>query len=1027
MTQPAPLVSADGSLTAAWACFDDGRLQDAIQLAQQSLKLAPEGRPHALAALSWFLLSAGSVDEARTLLASSIGRYPDHAPLHWYLGLVHLDAKKLHEASQALLMAVTFDPQLDDAAVTLAWVLADLGRFEEATHYCRQALAVKRQTDRIAQLGWLLLSQKEWQAAAVQLTDAVSQQPENADVRSHLATALQHLHRHEEALKTLSDGLALSPTSIPLLQQHIRLLTELHRTGEAHQSLGHLLALAPEDAVSNILAAVVLEGIGDLQAASEHAERAVTRAQDAAEAWQALAQVRARLGRWDDARQAIQTALALEPHNPHTAYSQLGWICLAQRQYAQAIAAFTSAAESNANDGAAWYGLAEAYRAAGRYPDALHAVSRVLELRTEWVDALLLKSRILIAQGPSCWDEAVLQLNNALQLQPQNVEVRCQLSSALQRVGRDHDALTVVEAGLAQPPAGTQLFHARIQLLLKLQRTPEAHVACRQLLKAHPMDGMSWYLLSQVLAQRKRSGIALRALTRAQRLAPTLPEVWTQTGWLALESRDLRTAQAACERLLAIAPQDVTSHLLAALVFEQTGDFKSASEHAERAVALDGQSPDAWRALAQIRARQFRVGDATEALQTALSVDPIHTFATYRQLGWLSITDCRFDDAILAFRAATENNPDDAQSWYGLAEANRAAGKRMDALKAIKHTLRLREDWNDRSLRGQIIHEQVYDFMQRNWHNLDAPPQPSPMPFPNPETAPATYEYVLCSLSTKSHLHLMRALAASARKHFSGKIYLLVVDSDAADLVPEGTTRVHRDDVIEPSVWDEMLTRYNVLERCCALKAYLMRFLARTAHCPIVYLDADTYLMAPLHPVLPATADFSVALTPHLLTPLSGDRHADEIGMLSVGAYNGGMLVTGLHPDGIRFLDWWLDRVTQYAYDSREQGVFTDQKWLDLVPSFFRNVYVSRAMGLNVGHWRVCSQHDFTEGPTGTLKFCGEPVTLMHMSGFKPHHPNLLAQHILPPVSQTSALGRFLQRYAQELIGHQKLPPREHI
>ncbi|MEO7106209.1 MAG: hypothetical protein ABIZ09_07550, partial [Rhodoferax sp.] len=128
-----------------------------------------------------------------------------------------------------------------------------------------------------------------------------------------------------------------------------------------------------------------------------------------------------------------------------------------------------------------------------------------------------------------------------------------------------------------------------------------------------------------------------------------------------------------------------------------------------------------------------------------------------------------------------------------------------------------------------------------------------------------------------------------------------------------------------------------------------------------------------------------------------------------------------LHPDGIRFLDWWLERVTHYAYNVREQGLFTDQKWLDLVPSFFRNVHIRRVAGLNVGFWRVCSEHDFTEDSLGRLQFCGEPVTLMHMSRFKPGKPYLFASHLTPTVIQDSALGRFLRRYANELLEHQRI------
>jgi tetratricopeptide (TPR) repeat protein len=1019
-TPRVPLASADSCLSAAWSRFDEGYLQDAVQMARQSLEMAPEGRPHALAALGWFLLSAGSVDEAQDILVSSLGRYPEHAPLYWYLGLVHMQAQRLEEATQALSAAVTFDPNLDEAAVSLAWILGDMGRFEEAERFTRQALSIKLRPERVAQLGWLLLQQQKWNEAILQLNEAVLLQPHNPETRCHLASALQHLDKKEEAIRVLGEGFLITPASIQLLQQHIRLLQDLHRNEEAQKSLGRLLALAPEDVTSSILAAVVLESAGDLQAASEHAERAVRRAEKSAQAWCALAQVRASQDRWEEARQALHTALAVEPQDAHGAYRQLGWVCIALNQYPEAIAAFTSAIGSSAHDAGSWYGLAEAQRVAGRYVDAMTAVASALNLRSNWLEAWVLQGRILIDQGPDFEDQSVEHLTKALSLWPKSVETRCLLATALQCVDRDTEALTLLTDGLLMVPDSTQLLQQQIHHYLKLNLHVKAHVACRRLFKRRPQDGMSWYLLSLIWTQRKRPGVALRVLARARKLEPALPELWQQTGWLALATGDLRTAQAAAKNLLVIAPEAVTSDILAALVFESCGDLQTASEHAERAIVHPSQSAQAWQALAQVRARQLRLNEATAALHTSLTLDPKHKDTSYRQLGWVCIADHRFKDAILAFTAAVEYNADDPQSWYGLAEANRAEGKRMDALKAIKRTLTLREDGNDQRLRGRIIHEQVYDLIRRNLHSLDAAPQMSPMPFPNPVTVPAEYEYVLCSLSTKSHIHLLKTLAMSARRHFTGDIYLLVVDSDDASVVPEGTTFVHRDDVIKPDVWEEMVTRYNVLELCCALKAHLMRYLAKSVGCPIVYLDADTYLLAPLNPLLPKEPNFSVALTPHLLNPLSGERHADEIRMLAVGAYNGGMLATGMHPDGIRFLDWWLARVTQYAYDSQEQGIFTDQKWLDLVPSFFRNVYISRAIGLNVGHWRVCSEHDFSEDPNGRLQFCGEQVTLMHMSGFKPDKPDLLAVNLRPPVIQDSALSRFLRRYANELIKNQQ-------
>jgi len=1085
--------SPDTDLVAAWAFFDSGHLEEAIRLARQSLDKTSENNPNIAAALGWFLLSAGTLDEARALLESALRRHSDHAPLHWYLGVLHFREERRDEACQELSIAITIDPTLDEAAATLAWVLSDLHRYEDAARYAQQALSIKVQPHRVAQLGWLFLCLEEFNEAAIQLTKALSLEPQRTETRCHLATALQRMGNNDEALTVLADGLLLSPDASDLLHQQIHILLDLRRTDAAraacHRLLqqqpqegeswylfakvlvqrkqrglavralaraqrlaseqpdlwqkigwlaletGHLrtarhatervLALAPKDPGSDILAALVLEASGDLQAASTHAEQAITRAPRSAHAWRALAQIRARQDRASEAEKALQTALDLDPNDTCETYRQLGWLCFTDRRQEAAIAAFCAAIENNPQSAASWYGLAEAYRADGRSVDALRAIREALRLRDDWSDALVVHGDLLVNKGPAFWDEAVAQLAQALSLEPQRTETRCHLATALQRMGNNDEALTVLADGLLLSPDASDLLHQQIHILLDLRRTDAARAACHRLLQQQPQEGASWYLFAKVLVQRKQRGLAVRALARAQRLASEQPDLWQKIGWLALETGHLRTARHATERVLALAPKDPGSDILAALVLEASGDLQAASTHAEQAITRAPRSAHAWRALAQIRARQDRASEAEKALQTALDLDPNDTCETYRQLGWLCFTDRRQEAAIAAFCAAIENNPQSAASWYGLAEAYRADGRSVDALRAIREALRLRDDWSDRTLRGQIIHEQVYYFLNRKWSDLDGAPQP-PVQHPSPTSLPATettptnagaqYDYVVCSLSTKSHVPLMNTLAKSVQRHFTGRIYLLVVDSDDPGLIPDGTTLVRLSDVIEPSVWQEMVSRYNILELCCALKSYLMRFLAKTVECPIIYLDADTYLLAPLNPLLPTNPDFSVLLTPHLFTPLSGDCHAEEIGMLSVGVYNGGMVGIGLGEDGIRFLDWWLDRVTRYAYDSREQGVFTDQKWLDLVPCFFRNVHISRATGINVGHWRVCSEQDFDEVPSGQLRFCGEPVTHMHMSGFKSNRPDLLAQHIRPSVSQNSPLGRFLQRYAFEVL-----------
>lgn len=1081
--------SAPANLADAWAFFDEGRLDAAIALARQVIEQSPAGQPHADAALGWFLLSAGSVDEAEATLTSSLGLHPGFAPLHWYLGLVYVRQGRREEACQALATAVTIDPELDEAAITLAWVLGDLGRFAEATLFSRAALAKKTQPDRMAQLGWLLVCLEQWEEAASQLAAVLSLEPGRNDARNHLVTALQRLGRNDESLQVLADGLTRSPEATDLLHQTIHLLLDLHRTPEARaachrllklqpregtswyllalallqckrpggaaralararrlaperpevwsqtawlaleagdllaarEAVERVLVLAPEDSANQVLAAAVMEASDNLPAASMHAEKAVARAPGSAAVWRALAQVRSRQDRLGEAEEALRTALDVDPQNANDTYRQLGWLCLATQRPAEAVAAFSTVADNNPLDAESSLGLAEAYRAGGMLPQAMQAIHKALMLRNDWPAARTVHGHILIDSGPASWDEAVRELTKALAQRPAHGETRRLLADVLHRLGRSDDALEVLADGLALTPAITDLWHQKIYLLLDMRRTKDAHTACHTLLRQQPRDSMSWYLLALVLEQHKQLGVAARALNRALRWTPESLEVCRQIGWLSLKIGSLPTARQAVDHLLVMAPADTANQILAAFVTDASGNHAAASQHAESAVALAPRSAAAWRTLAQVRARQGRNDEAKEALQTALEMDSIATSDSYRQLGWVCRDERHYDEAAAAFRAAVANNPKDASSWYGLADTYRADGKFVEALQAIKPTLTLREEWNDRQLRGQIIHEQVYGLLKKKWNDLGGPPQPllAPPAMGPLEVEPATakkYDYVVCSLSTKSHVPLMNTLANSVRRHFSGRIYLLVVDSDDSSLIPEGTTLVRLSDVIEPSVWQDMVRRYNILELCCALKSFLMRFLARTVGCPIIYMDADTYMLGPMDALLPERPDFSVFLTPHLLYPFSGELHAEEIGMLCVGVYNGGMIGVGLGSDGIRFLDWWLDRVSRYAYDSREQGVFTDQKWLDLVPCFFKDVQISRAPGLNLGHWRVCSERDFALNPAGKLTFCGEPITVMHMSGFKSNRPDLLAQHLRPPVIHDSPLGNFLQEYAQEVI-----------
>ena len=43
-------------------------------------------------------------------------------------------------------------------------------------------------------------------------------------------------------------------------------------------------------------------------------------------------------------------------------------------------------------------------------------------------------------------------------------------------------------------------------------------------------------------------------------------------------------------------------------------------------------------------------------------------------------------------------------------------------------------------------------------------------------------------------------------------------------------------------------------------------------------------------------------------------------------------------------INWWAERLYLFCYDDIQNGVFTDQKWIDLAPCFF-DTYIFKHHG----------------------------------------------------------------------------------
>jgi hypothetical protein len=219
---------------------------------------------------------------------------------------------------------------------------------------------------------------------------------------------------------------------------------------------------------------------------------------------------------------------------------------------------------------------------------------------------------------------------------------------------------------------------------------------------------------------------------------------------------------------------------------------------------------------------------------------------------------------------------------------------------------------------------------------------------------------VVCFTSfTYAYLARARVLAASLRRlHPDWVLWALVTDR-APQGLPDGVLDCfdHVQDAagLEIPGFAGWLFKHDVVEACTAVKATMLRRLLGLGAAKVIYLDPDIAAFAPLDPLLERLDAASIVLTPHQTAPDATDEAVrdNEGGSMRFGIYNLGFLGVRNDAIGRDFAAWWEERLLAACYDAPEAGIFTDQKYCDLVPGLFPGVHVERDSGCNVASWNV--------------------------------------------------------------------------
>ena len=230
-----------------------------------------------------------------------------------------------------------------------------------------------------------------------------------------------------------------------------------------------------------------------------------------------------------------------------------------------------------------------------------------------------------------------------------------------------------------------------------------------------------------------------------------------------------------------------------------------------------------------------------------------------------------------------------------------------------------------------------------------------------------------------------RVLAAK-RVSPDTRFYLMLVDNPPADFDLDSepfdaVITVSDLDVDDAPGW---CFAHSVVELCTAVKGMAACYLLDQPDIDkVFYFDPDMVVFGRMEDLKSDLDTASILLTPHQSEPEQSVEAImdNEMASLKHGVFNLGFVGIRDDEEGRRFAAWWADRLKQFCLDDIGRGLFTDQKWANLVPCFFDNYRVLRSPAYNVATWNISTrdvQGSFDDGFTVN----GEPLGFYHFSGF---------------------------------------------
>jgi predicted O-linked N-acetylglucosamine transferase (SPINDLY family) len=294
------------------------------------------------------LVRLGMIDAAQQGCRQLLAEAPQEHKAWAWLAMLALVQQRAAEAENAIRRAVSIFSGDARYWNTLSIALRLQARFMEAESAARQALALEDASEYWAGLGDCLFDQRQWDGAAGAFQQALSRNPQQAQVWTNLGAAEHARGRLDAAEVAFQRSLLLAPDDPNALTRHALLHVQRGQIDQGIAVVHRILAKEPR-----LLPAWLL--LGNAQRLRDD---------------------------WPQAEAAYRQALQIAPRDRDARYN-LALLLLQKGEYCEAETWARQLVTENPRDADAWTILGGACQSEARIEEALQAMRRSVDLRPD--------------------------------------------------------------------------------------------------------------------------------------------------------------------------------------------------------------------------------------------------------------------------------------------------------------------------------------------------------------------------------------------------------------------------------------------------------------------------------------------------------------------------------------------------------------------------------------------------------------------------------------------------------------------